>query len=113
MHGFLRRAGAARSTRRPGPPPAVPPRQPPRLLSPFFFSAPPLSPGFPPFCLEGWGCSPGQGSREIPRQNKVEEGGAPAQGVGTWLLRWAPRGACLKKKKIRVRENEAGFIGEE
>lgn len=45
------------------------------------------------------------------KQNKVEKGGAPAQGVGFQSASMDSEGSVLKKK-IHVRENEAGFNGE-
>lgn len=47
-----------------------------------------------------------------PKQNKVLKGGAPVQGGGVPGCLGGLRGERVKKKKIRVRENEAGFIGE-
>lgn len=48
-----------------------------------------------------------------PTQNKVLKGGAPVQGGGVPGCLGGLRGEGIKKKKKnRVRENEAGFIGE-
>ena len=63
--------------------------------------------------MKGGGVRRGKGL-EIPRQNKVEERGARAPGVGYLAASVGSEGSVFfLKKKIRVRENEAGFIGQE
>lgn len=73
-----------------------------------FFSDYSLLPGFPS-SLEGKGVC-GGGGRVEPQAEQSGGRKAPARGLRCLVTGWAPREQV--KKKNRIRENEAGFIGE-